>query len=390
MRLIAISSVKNEQDIVEAFVRHTTAMCDHLLVVDHHSTDDTREILEALIEEGLPLQVLTADRQTTSQSERTTPLMHTAASMGANWVLPLDADEFLDATRSELEDALSMHDVPVLVRWRSFVPTEHDSAVDLNPVTRIRRRLREEIFAWSKVMVPRGVAATGTLFQGSHDVAQDGGSLPRQVLEGIALAHFPIRSAEQYAMKVAIANLHWTALGNREDSGFHYLEPFERLLRGWLDFAADFATDALRYAVPPLVTGTPELVDWPLSYRGGSLRHTPATRPEPWPHVLRYALGLAEGTGAMRRQGTRSSLDGAAPAPVDVDSLRRELEATRTALRDTTGSLEIAVGEIALSKQTLHELSSRNQAMLMSTSWRVTRPLRAFGRFVRRVLGHNR
>jgi len=48
MRLVAVSIVKNEADIIEPFVRHTLAWVDHHLVFDHDSTDGTREILGAL------------------------------------------------------------------------------------------------------------------------------------------------------------------------------------------------------------------------------------------------------------------------------------------------------------------------------------------------------
>jgi hypothetical protein len=42
MRLVAVSVVKNEADIIEAFVRHTRAWVDHHLIFDHDSTDGTR------------------------------------------------------------------------------------------------------------------------------------------------------------------------------------------------------------------------------------------------------------------------------------------------------------------------------------------------------------
>jgi predicted transcriptional regulator YdeE len=48
MRLVAITSVKNESDIVEAFVRHTLAASDYLVVLDNGSTDGTLDILRAL------------------------------------------------------------------------------------------------------------------------------------------------------------------------------------------------------------------------------------------------------------------------------------------------------------------------------------------------------
>ena len=50
--------IKNDGDIVEAFVRHHAMLFDHLVVLDHSSTDNTPTILRALQQEGLPLTVM--------------------------------------------------------------------------------------------------------------------------------------------------------------------------------------------------------------------------------------------------------------------------------------------------------------------------------------------
>ena len=55
MRIVGVAMVRNEADIVEAFVRHNLTQVDALTVVDHGSTDGTSEILAALVAEGLPL-----------------------------------------------------------------------------------------------------------------------------------------------------------------------------------------------------------------------------------------------------------------------------------------------------------------------------------------------
>ena len=58
MRLIGIAMVRNEADIIEAFVRHNLTVLDALVVVDHGSLDGTGEILALLQREGLPLRVM--------------------------------------------------------------------------------------------------------------------------------------------------------------------------------------------------------------------------------------------------------------------------------------------------------------------------------------------
>src|SRR5262249_25267225 len=58
MKLIAISRVKNEADIIEAFVRHHAQHFDTLIVLDDGSTDSTYGILQSLLAEGIPLTLL--------------------------------------------------------------------------------------------------------------------------------------------------------------------------------------------------------------------------------------------------------------------------------------------------------------------------------------------
>ena len=79
MRLVGVSMVRNEADIIEAFVRHNAAVLDALVVVDHGSVDGTREILFALRDEGLPLAI-EQDHVRLGRQELTLPLSELAAS----------------------------------------------------------------------------------------------------------------------------------------------------------------------------------------------------------------------------------------------------------------------------------------------------------------------
>ena len=94
--------VRNEADVIEAFVRYHAEIVDELVVVDHRSVDGTDETLRALVAEGLPLRVRAEDSPVQRQNVVMTGLMREAAvDGGADWVLPLDADEFLVAPAGE-------------------------------------------------------------------------------------------------------------------------------------------------------------------------------------------------------------------------------------------------------------------------------------------------
>jgi hypothetical protein len=48
VRLLGAAHVRNEADIVEAFVRHNLVLLDGIAIVDHASVDATPDILRAL------------------------------------------------------------------------------------------------------------------------------------------------------------------------------------------------------------------------------------------------------------------------------------------------------------------------------------------------------
>jgi glycosyltransferase involved in cell wall biosynthesis len=108
-RIISLSMVKNEQDIIEPFARHNLAFLDAMIVMDNGSDDETRRILAELMRE-LPGLVVTDDPAFGyNQAERMARMLAAAQSVyRADYVLFLDADEFIDASsRAEFEAALT-------------------------------------------------------------------------------------------------------------------------------------------------------------------------------------------------------------------------------------------------------------------------------------------
>ncbi len=93
VKVVGLYLVRNEADIIETNLRHHfAAVIDEAIVIDNGSTDGTLEIVAGL-RSDLPIQ-LSSEVGAMLQPERVTRLARLATLQGADWVLPIDADEF--------------------------------------------------------------------------------------------------------------------------------------------------------------------------------------------------------------------------------------------------------------------------------------------------------
>lgn len=264
VRLCAETIVRNEADIIEAFVRHNLTVVDRLAVIDHGSVDGTSEILAALVREGLSLSVVRDERIGFYQPEVLTPLAREILREGgADFVFVLDADEFLRTrSRNTLEETLSLVPEPMhaLVPWVTYVP-DFARASRGDPVALLRsaKRLPTERRLQHKVVVSRRFLETPDAFvaMGNHrvypsDAAPDE-PCPHARLpaEAIAIAHVPIRSAEQLTSKVAIGWLaHLAAKRGNPALSFHWGEAYAMLADGKHFTIDGLNAMAANYSIP--------------------------------------------------------------------------------------------------------------------------------------------
>ncbi len=245
MRLIGVSVVKNEADIIEAMIRHNVRFLDHMLVLDHDSGDATASILQSLVAEGVPLTLVNVANQYSAfdQAEFTTALARRAfATHAADYVFPLDADEFLKvASREALREALEAAGPNVAcMRWPTYVPDLDEPS--RHPLRLMRWRVESEAAALFKIVVPRQVAeAEGwSIARGNHafhrkmgnDVLWTTGNL----LPDVELAHFPMRMPEQATTKMLIGwltrRLSYGPNAGRTSNSWHFQEVFRRIVAG--------------------------------------------------------------------------------------------------------------------------------------------------------------
>lgn len=251
-RIVTISWVRNEADIIEAFVRHHVSIADQMVIIDNNSADRTGETLQALRNEGLPLDIRHSDSVRHEQGEVTTAILKELRGK-ADRIIPLDADEFLRTTqplgvRAALA-ALPCDRISQLP-WQSYVPLPDSDDAELNALKRITHRKERESPQWTKIVVPgKLIDHIDRIPMGSHGIESTASLPASHRADALALAHFPVRSAEQIAAKVLCGWLRHSANINRPHwSNFQWKALFEDCKTGRLPDADAVHHMALTYA----------------------------------------------------------------------------------------------------------------------------------------------
>lgn len=261
MRIVTVSMVRNESDVIELFVRHHLKFVDHMLIVDHLSCDETPKILRALCDEGAPLSIVEERRSALEQRETTTRMIRRAIDeFGADWVVPLDCDEFLISTACDDERAVITQldgSLSHLIPWRSYIPTPDDPDTP-HLFERIGyRRLREGEQQY-KVIVPASLGSKSSIkvALGNHTLRRrrlwplKPVRVKSAIASGLVLAHFPVRSAVQIRNKVLLG---WASrLASSEGGGdrnFQLKRAFEEFRTGHEPDSYELHDLALRYSL---------------------------------------------------------------------------------------------------------------------------------------------
>ena len=106
INIVAVMVVRNEADLLPLNIRYHAAQgITEFRIVDNGSSDATRERLRELAH---TVRIRwTRDDGPYHQSEMATELAADAARAGADWIVPIDADEFWSASGRFLAEALS-------------------------------------------------------------------------------------------------------------------------------------------------------------------------------------------------------------------------------------------------------------------------------------------
>ena len=315
MKLVGVAMVRNEADIIEAFVRTNLVLLDALCIVAHRCEDGTAEILQALSREGLPVRVVALHEEAYRQQVYTNAAVRAAfRDERADFVFPLDADEFVRAAdRACLEAALAAlpEGTCGVMPWINYVPTGKDRPSP-TPLMRLEHRIRMSPIEtlrldYCKVVLGRWFESlpAADIQEGAHAVFDGTRQLGAVMFQGITLAHFPVRSGEHLMLKVVLGWLAHLLRGpeiERAPVAAHWRTLFTRIKAQGTVTGEDFRGFLSSY-LPPESRANEPILD-PLPHRVEALRYAALQRPQGLlPALMDRAETLARMAAATPSRG---------------------------------------------------------------------------------------
>lgn len=203
--IFCVGMVRNEIDIIDAWIEHICALFDQVIIYDHLSTDGTRQRLENLSEvyENLIIREYVKPEHEQSRLMSET-FFEIAKSYNLGWVFFLDADEFvMNIDHQSLKEALrSFHySATISIRWKNAYPVDMSSRI----------HSESQITGWFESGVQiRKIAANlrysrhiKKINQGNH-AAKFGKWAPFKKIKipNFSILHLPIRSKAQLRSKI--------------------------------------------------------------------------------------------------------------------------------------------------------------------------------------------
>ena len=238
-KIFVVGQVKNESDIIESYCRYNLLFSDGMLLYDNNSCDNTRDIIQKLIKEGLPIYF--ADD--IWHFYKTMPYMRDKLTWraidkyGATYVINLDADEFLyhvdginpRETLEALDEQVEYH-----VPWRTFIyENEPEIGKGFMPNNFVKHR-DPKLEHFGKTIICKTLIKErkAKIAPGAHMLIYPDEFRKKTAVkkpEKLVCAHFPLRSKAQLLYKaipgwITLARLPFPLRGGRD---VQYLQMWE-------------------------------------------------------------------------------------------------------------------------------------------------------------------
>ena len=233
LRLISYTMVKNEEDIIEVFIRKNLEILDHMYISDNLSQDRTRRILNDLIDEGLPITIWDDLDPRHLQSKKTTNAYHKISQEdNFDGIFFIDSDEFLLGNREEIIKFFKVGNVYEVKRIRYVINNLEEDEKSF--FKKMEYRLKNPESSKSMIFHDKEEYKNIRIGEGNHYIYHHGKALNHGLLN-LKIAHFPMRTKEQFIRKnllgwLSLMQINPDALNEKNPVGKHWRNAYQFIL----------------------------------------------------------------------------------------------------------------------------------------------------------------
>ena len=240
MNIVTFTTVKDEEDIIESFVRYNSNIVDKMVILDNCSNDNTLVILKKLQKEKLNIDIIEDKNPLFDEVKiKNFLLKYTFDKYNPDFAIPLDADEFI-ATYDNINprEILEKLNKNYLHKYKmiNYVISKNDNPDELFIPLKLkykRDNLTNEDNTY-KCFISNNIYNDDLkLLMGCHSAYYKSKKrLPINFLNNIFIAHYPIRNKNQTINKVIIGRLNSSSLYSRKQGlGFHQYEILDEVIK---------------------------------------------------------------------------------------------------------------------------------------------------------------
>lgn len=236
MKIISLTMIGNEQEIVESFVRYNANIVDEFVFVSSCCVDNTLIILKEMRREGFNIRVFIEEDISFDQRYLDNKYLKMLAKEDdSDIIIPLDCDEFITGTHNprSIIEGLDLDSV-YTVFWKNYSMTRDD---DVNePFIPRRCVYYKDDFVGNtvgKVIIPTNLVIKNgiSLETGHHEAI--GKHYINKVIEDLWLAHYPTVSESQYLLRIYESSIKYITWTKRSfDEGYHIYNQIKQIESG--------------------------------------------------------------------------------------------------------------------------------------------------------------
>ncbi len=242
MKIWGFTTVRDEADIIESFVRYNMNILDGIVISDNCSRDDTLSILKKLQKEGYNIDILIDNDSAFEQTAKRNELLnYTIKKYKPDYIFPIDADEFIcSSNKDNPRKIIENLDNKFLYKYKmkNYIldGNEPENLFIPEKIGNLRDEIKSENNGGYnyKCFISKKIYSKDIFLEiGSHSaVYKNGNSINTTINEKLYIAHFPVRSKEQLINKVIIGRLNHSCFHDRNEGlGWHQYEILDEIIK---------------------------------------------------------------------------------------------------------------------------------------------------------------